>query len=73
MSGSAAPPPCHLCRYYRYLRTLDEHLCKHPEIGGIIPKEDVSKGCDDFEMDTQEEIDRRMEALKGTPWGEALR
>ena len=25
------------------------------------------------EMDTQEEIDRRMEALKGTPWGEALR
>lgn len=38
---------CTDCRFYRYLKTLDEHLCKHPIYGGTLPAEDVPKGCDE--------------------------
>ena len=39
---------CATCGYYRYLRTLDAHLCKHPEFGSEIREEDTHKPCDEW-------------------------
>lgn len=37
------------CRYYRYLATLDTHICTHPDYHGTLEASDVEKDCDAWE------------------------
>ena len=40
---------CTTCRWYKYLETLDTHLCKHPDLCGVLDASDISKTCDLWE------------------------
>ena len=46
---------CTTCRRYKYLKWLDEHLCKYPGLGGTLTPEDVLRdncpGWEPMEVD----------------------
>ena len=48
--GLAFVRDCTTCRWHRYLITLDEHLCHHPDSSGHIAESDVyNTGCPGWE------------------------